>query len=146
MIKPDYSVDYYEILEVSPNASHEVIQKAYKALVQKYHPDQNDGSKEAETAFKTINDAYGVLSQKQLRTDYDKKRDPSVKASPTQKGSGFSISQLTQNFGRLLLVFIGLGFASYYGRILFITPIGKVILIALVALVYFKWVKPKLNS
>ena len=58
--------NYYDILEVARNASPEVIEKAYKALVKKYHPDlQPDEKKQmAENKIKLINEAYDVLSDK----------------------------------------------------------------------------------
>ena len=52
-------MNYYEILQVSENASEEVIRMAYKALAKKYHPDVFDGdSKIAEQKMKEINEAY----------------------------------------------------------------------------------------
>ena len=64
--------NYYEILEVSQNASSEVIEKAYKALAKKYHPDANpDNAKEAEEKFKEIGEAYEVLSDVNKKSEYD---------------------------------------------------------------------------
>lgn len=65
--------DYYEILEVSSSASSEVIEKAYKALVKKYHPDlqPNDKKQEAEDKIKIINEAYDVLSNEEKKKEYD---------------------------------------------------------------------------
>ena len=55
-------INYYEVLEVSENASKEVIEKAYKALAKKYHPDLNkDNPKEAESKMKQLNEAYEEL-------------------------------------------------------------------------------------
>lgn len=63
---------YYDWLEVSPKASSEVIEKAYKALVRKYHPDlQEDNRQEAEELMKKINEAYDVLSNNEKRIKYD---------------------------------------------------------------------------
>ena len=63
---------HYDVLEVSENASQEVIQMAYKALVKKYHPDVNKGFEEkAEAKLKSINRAYGVLSNPERRKRYD---------------------------------------------------------------------------
>lgn len=65
--------NYYEILEVDKNASPEVIEKAYKALVKKFHPDLQPPQKklEAETKLKLINEAYSVLSNKEKKERYD---------------------------------------------------------------------------
>lgn len=65
--------NYYEILEVSKNASKEVIEKAYKVLAKKYHPDlQQDAQKEeAEQKMKLINEAYELLSDDEKRKNYD---------------------------------------------------------------------------
>ncbi len=63
----------YEILEVSENASKEIIEKAYKVLAKKYHPDlQPEGEKEkAEQSMKQINEAYDILSDDNKREKYD---------------------------------------------------------------------------
>lgn len=65
--------NYYEILEVDKNASFEVIEKAYKTLAKKYHPDLQDeaSKKEAEEKLKSINEAYEVLSNPDMRSNYD---------------------------------------------------------------------------
>lgn len=63
---------YYDWLEVSPKASPEVIEKAYKALVLKYHPDlQQSNSKNSEEILQKINEAYSILSDKTKRQEYD---------------------------------------------------------------------------
>ena len=66
--------NYYELLEVDKNASKEVIDKAYKILVKKYHPDlQDESSKlECEHKIKEINEAYDILSDTLKRNEYDK--------------------------------------------------------------------------
>ena len=64
--------NYYDWLEISKKASPEVIEKAYKALVKKYHPDLQEGNKsEAEDILKKINEAYDVLSDSAKREQYD---------------------------------------------------------------------------
>jgi len=65
--------NYYEILEVSETASSEVIEKAYKTLAKKYHPDvfPKDKLFFAESKFKEITEAYEVLSNSELRKNYD---------------------------------------------------------------------------
>ena len=64
---------YYEILEVNPKASVEIIEKAYKVLARKYHPDLYEGEKKiyAEQKMRDINEAYKILSDDFLREQYD---------------------------------------------------------------------------
>jgi curved DNA-binding protein len=66
--------DYYEILGVPPNAEKKVIQQTFRQLARKHHPDVNPGNKEAEEKFKTINEAYQVLSDTKQRKKYDELR------------------------------------------------------------------------
>lgn len=63
--------NYYEILGVEPSCSQEEINKAYRNLARKYHPDINKGSKECEEKFKKINQAYEILSDPEKRKQYD---------------------------------------------------------------------------
>ncbi len=65
----DY-VDYYGTLGVDKKAEADEIQKAYRKLARKYHPDINK-TPEAETKFKQINEAYQVLSDSEKRAKYD---------------------------------------------------------------------------
>lgn len=64
--------DYYEILGVTKTADEREIKKAYKRLAMKYHPDRNQGDKQAEANFKEVKEAYEVLSDEQKRAAYDK--------------------------------------------------------------------------
>ena len=66
--------DYYEILGVALDAEKKVIKQTYRELAKKYHPDVNPGNKEAEEKFKTINEAYQVLSDADKRKKYDELR------------------------------------------------------------------------
>lgn len=65
--------NYYDILEINKNASSEIIEKAYKTLVKKYHPDlqENNLKTEYEEKLKQINEAYEVLSNEETRKQYD---------------------------------------------------------------------------
>lgn len=64
--------NYYEILEVNENASIEVIDKAYRVLAKKYHPDVFEGDKkQAEVMMQKLNEAYDILSDENKRANYD---------------------------------------------------------------------------
>ncbi len=63
--------DYYSILGVAKTATADEIKKAYRKLAVKYHPDKNPGDKAAEDKFKSISQAYEVLSDKNKRAQYN---------------------------------------------------------------------------
>lgn len=64
-------LSHYDILEVSPKASVEVIRAAYKSLMQRHHPDKNANDAESTHQAASIAQAYGVLSDAQQRQAYD---------------------------------------------------------------------------
>src|SRR5205823_252005 len=87
--------DYYEILGVPKNASDEEIKKAYRKLAMKYHPDRNEGDKNAEAKFKEAKEAYEMLSSPEKRSAYDQFGhagvDPNMRGGfggPGQEGFG----------------------------------------------------------
>ncbi len=63
--------DYYEVLGLKKGASVEELKKAYRKLAVKYHPDKNQGDKQAEERFKEINEAYAVLSDPKKKEQFD---------------------------------------------------------------------------
>ena len=64
--------NYYQILEISKDATMEEIKKSYRRLARQLHPDVNPGNKDAEEQFKDINEAYDILSDLEKRSQYDK--------------------------------------------------------------------------
>lgn len=64
--------DYYQLLGVGRDADSSQVKAAYRKLALKYHPDRNPGDKEAEEKFKSLNEAYAVLSDPQRRSRYDR--------------------------------------------------------------------------
>jgi curved DNA-binding protein len=65
-------VDYYEFLQISPNADAETIHRVYRFLAARFHPDnQNSGSSDM---FGQLKAAYDVLSNPALRSEYDMMR------------------------------------------------------------------------
>lgn len=69
--------NYYDILQVNRNASPEIIEKAYKTLAKKYHPDlqTEENKKQAEEILKEINEAYETLSNAEKKQVYDASLD-----------------------------------------------------------------------
>lgn len=63
--------NYYEILGVARDATAEDIKQTFRRLARKCHPDLNPGDRQAEETFKTIGEAYEVLSDPERRSQYD---------------------------------------------------------------------------
>src|SRR5690348_10085377 len=93
--------DYYEVLGVSKTASEAEIKKAYRQMALKYHPDKNEGNKEAEEKFKEAAEAYEVLSNPDKKRQYDQFGHRGVGSSAA--GGGFSgnmsMDDIFSNFG-----------------------------------------------
>ena len=67
--------DYYGVLGVSRTASESEIRQAYRKLARQHHPDVNREDNASEERFKSINEAYSVLSDKSKRRRYDRYGD-----------------------------------------------------------------------
>jgi DnaJ-class molecular chaperone len=64
--------DFYTVLGLDRNASEKEIKSAYRKLAKKYHPDLNQGNRQAEEKFKEVTEAYEILSDKEKRNQYDR--------------------------------------------------------------------------
>jgi DnaJ-class molecular chaperone len=91
-------MDHYTTLGVSKNAAHDEIKKAYRKLAVKYHPDKNEGSKEAEEMFKKISDAYAVLSDGDKRSAYDNTFTRKTSFDYSETSGGFGFNDFVKNF------------------------------------------------
>ena len=67
--------DLYKDLGVAKDASQSDIKKAYRKLAQELHPDKNPDNARAEERFKTVSEAYSVLSDEKKRKEYDEARE-----------------------------------------------------------------------
>ena len=72
--------DLYGVLGVARGADEDAIRKAYRQLARRHHPDVNPGDAEAEERFKTISEAYSVLSDAEKRRNYDEFGEVSLEA------------------------------------------------------------------
>jgi curved DNA-binding protein CbpA len=68
----ELSIDYYEVLQISPNADPDTVHRVYRLLAQRFHPDNQstgDGEK-----FRLLTEAYQVLGNPEQRAQYDVQR------------------------------------------------------------------------
>ena len=91
--------DYYEVLGVTRDADVEQIKKAYRKLALQYHPDKNEGSKEAEERFKEITQAYEVLRDSEKRGVYDRYGEQGLRGATGGAGP-FDFSDAIEIFMR----------------------------------------------
>ncbi|PIP53660.1 MAG: molecular chaperone DnaJ [Bacteroidetes bacterium CG23_combo_of_CG06-09_8_20_14_all_32_9] len=106
--------DYYEILEVSKNASNEEIKKAYRKKALQYHPDRNPNNKSAEEKFKEAAEAYDVLSDDEKRRRYDQFGHAGISGPQGGGGfgGGFNMEDIFSRFGD---IFSDFGFGDFGG-------------------------------
>ena len=109
--------DFYQTLGVARSASDAEIKTAYRKQAMTYHPDRNNGSKEAEEKFKAITEAYDVLCDSNKRAVYDRYGEAGLKGG----ASGFHHVDLSEALSIFMRDLGGLGgfgelFASAAGR------------------------------
>jgi molecular chaperone DnaJ len=104
--------DYYNTLGVARAASDAEIKIAYRKLAMTYHPDRNNGSKEAEEKFKTITEAYDVLRDPDKRTLYDRYGEAGLRSG----AAGFHHVDLSEALNIFMRDLGGLGgFGDLFG-------------------------------
>ena len=106
-------LDYYEILEISRDADGATIKKAYRKLAMKFHPDQNQGDKQAEEQFKLINEAYQVLSDTQKRAIYDRHGKAGLQGQGFRQYSGQNYEDIMDDLGSIFESVFGSGFGGF---------------------------------
>ena len=80
-------IDYYDVLGLKPSCTNGEVRKAYRSLASQYHPDKHIGSSSIQNGIKSeaegmkrlrmfhqVQEAYQVLSDEELRSDYDKQK------------------------------------------------------------------------
>ncbi len=99
--------DYYEILNVTRNATEDELKASYRKLALKYHPDRNPGDKQAEEKFKEAAEAYEVLRDSEKRGIYDRFGHQGL------EGTGFSgfggFDDIFSSFSDIFEDFFGFG-------------------------------------
>src|SRR5678816_3025361 len=96
--------DFYQTLGVVRTASDAEIKTAYRKLAMTYHPDRNNGSKDAEEKFKAITEAYDVLRDPDKRAMYDRYGEAGLRG-----GAGFHHVDLSEALSIFMRDLGGLG-------------------------------------
>lgn len=101
-------VDFYEALQVSPNADRDTIERVFRHLAKRYHPDnQHTGD---DPKFQRVLEAYRVLSDPEARASYDvgyqqnKAREQSLVGEAAEFGSSSDDAVLRERLLSLLYV------------------------------------------
>lgn len=104
--------DYYGVLGVEKGATEREIKMAFKKLARKYHPDVAENKEEAEVKFREINEAYGVLADKDKRRMYDQFGHAGVKSGGSYSGFGdwpFGGTGAASGFGDIFEMMFDMG-------------------------------------
>jgi len=106
-------IDYYELLEIRRDADENEIKKAYRKLALKYHPDRNQGDKEAEEKFKLVNEAYQVLSDPKKRSVYDRYGVQGLENQGFNHFSDMNMEDIMGDLGSIFESVFGGGFGGF---------------------------------
>jgi molecular chaperone DnaJ len=108
--------DYYEVLEISKDASADEIKKAYRKKALRYHPDKNPDDKESEEKFKEAAEAYEVLSSAEKKQRYDQFGHSGMNGASGFSGQNMDMDDIFSMFGDIFGGhFGGGGFGGFGG-------------------------------
>ena len=110
--KNKLDIEYYEILEISRDADSNTIKSAYRKQALKYHPDRNQGDKEAEEKFKQVNEAYQVLSDPQKKATYDRYGKSGLDSQGFSHFSDMNYEDIMGDLGSIFESVFGGGFGG----------------------------------
>lgn len=100
--------DFYTLLGVDRDVDERTLKKAYRKIAMECHPDRNPGNAEAEARFKSISEAYQVLSDPQKRQIYDCYGKEGL--SQQGMGGGFAdVGDIFSSFGDIFGDLFGFG-------------------------------------
>jgi len=100
---------YYEVLGVARESATDDIRKAYKREALKHHPDRNPGDASAEEKFKTVTEAYSVLSNDEKRGIYDRFGHEGLEGGGGGDGVGDMFSHMQDLFTEMFSGGFGFG-------------------------------------
>jgi hypothetical protein len=101
----DSQKDYYEILGANERATPRELERLYKRKAASRHPDRGG----SEEGMKTLNEAYGVLKNKETRLEYDTQRTkPAVHFAPASAPTARDVGLMGQGLSTFFCLFIGL--------------------------------------
>jgi DnaJ-class molecular chaperone len=100
--------NYYEVLNVSTNASLSEIKRSFRSMALKHHPDKNKNSEESKQIFMELVEAYEVLSDESARRNYDSTNLGGSRAftaqrkwtAPADFDRIYSYTQIKQNYSK----------------------------------------------
>ena len=107
--------DFYEVLGVPRDADEATLKKAYRRLAMQYHPDRNNGDRDAEARFKEVTEAYEVLHDPEKRAVYDRYGEAGLRGRAGQ-AYGFHPFDLSEALNIFMRDFGGFsGFEEMFG-------------------------------